>query len=326
MPETAAPPPFDHPVSPGGYQWWYLDALDPEGQRGIVVIAFVGSVFSPYYFRSRRRNQANPEDFCAVNVGLYRRLGKAWCMTERRSASVVRDNRNFRIGPSALRWDGSELVIGLRERCAPFGKALRGEVRARPLIFSSLDVALDRSGRHRWTPWAPLAHVEVDLTEPEVSWHGRGYMDANRGEEPLDRGFDGWSWSRIEDAGVVDIEYELWARDGGRRALALRFDANGCAMRTPGARFGLPVTAWRLSREARGHAPPKLVRTLEDTPFYARSLLSVEGAGGCALGVHEALSLQRFRRAWVRSLLPFRMPRELRASGPRSPVVTTAVD
>jgi carotenoid 1,2-hydratase len=53
------------------------------------------------------------------------------------------------------------------------------------------------------------------------------------------------------------------------------------------------------------------VRTLEDTPFYARSLLSVgNNAGVARLAMHESLDLERFRSPWVRRLLPFRMRRE----------------
>ena len=40
--------PFDSPIPPGGYLWWYLDALSDDGRSGITVIALLGSVFSPY--------------------------------------------------------------------------------------------------------------------------------------------------------------------------------------------------------------------------------------------------------------------------------------
>ena len=33
-------PPFDTPVPPGGYRWWYLDALSDDGRHGITLIAF----------------------------------------------------------------------------------------------------------------------------------------------------------------------------------------------------------------------------------------------------------------------------------------------
>ena len=49
--------------------------------------------------------------------------------------------------------------------------------------------------------------------------------------------------------------------------------------------------------------------TLEDSPFYARSVVSASLLGERADAVHESLSLDRFRAGWVRLLLPFRMPR-----------------
>ena len=51
------------------------------------------------------------------------------------------------------------------------------------------------------------------------------------------------------------------------------------------------------------------MQTLEDGPFYARSLLDTRLLGEPAMAVHESLSLQRFRAPWVQVLLPFRMPR-----------------
>ena len=52
-----------------------------------------------------------------------------------------------------------------------------------------------------------------------------------------------------------------------------------------------------------------LLRTLEDTPFYARSMLSANAGSEEFLVMHESLDLERFRSRWVRTLLPFRMPR-----------------
>ena len=43
------------PVRPGGYAWWYVDALSDDGQHGLTIIAFIGSVFSPYYAWARAR-------------------------------------------------------------------------------------------------------------------------------------------------------------------------------------------------------------------------------------------------------------------------------
>ena len=65
-------PRFDAPVGPGGYAWWYVDAFSEDGQFGLTIIAFIGSVFSPYYAWSGRRD---PLNHCAVNVALYGERG-----------------------------------------------------------------------------------------------------------------------------------------------------------------------------------------------------------------------------------------------------------
>ena len=72
-------PRFDQPVPSGGYLWWYVDALSDDGQHGLTIIAFVGSVFSPYYRSALKHCAADPENHCALNVALYGRkqIGRA---------------------------------------------------------------------------------------------------------------------------------------------------------------------------------------------------------------------------------------------------------
>jgi carotenoid 1,2-hydratase len=53
----------------------------------------------------------------------------------------------------------------------------------------------------------------------------------------------------------------------------------------------------------------QLLRTLEDTPFYARSLIAADVGGERGTGLHESLCMRRFSKGWVQTLLPFRMPR-----------------
>ena len=50
-------------------------------------------------------------------------------------------------------------------------------------------------------------------------------------------------------------------------------------------------------------------QTLEDAPFYARSVLDSRLYGERVEAVHETLDLDRFRLPVVKLMLPFRMPR-----------------
>jgi carotenoid 1,2-hydratase len=68
-----AGPGFALEVAHNGYAWWYIDAISDDGANGLTIIAFIGSVFSPYYKWARRKREADPMEHCALNVSLYGR-------------------------------------------------------------------------------------------------------------------------------------------------------------------------------------------------------------------------------------------------------------
>jgi carotenoid 1,2-hydratase len=156
-------------VARNGYAWWYLDALSDDGRHGLTIIAFLGSVFSPWYAWARRRpGGADPMEHCAINVALYGERGR-WAMTERPAAAVERGPDHLRIGPSALHWDGDSLLVSVKEVAAPVPKRLRGEIRLRPAAaINGRGFILDPAGRHRWQPIAPAARVEVAMEQPAL--------------------------------------------------------------------------------------------------------------------------------------------------------------
>ncbi len=274
-----------------------------------MVIAFVGSVFSPYYYRARQKGLADPEDYCAINVGLYRAEGKRWCMTERSKAALTRDRHQFRVGPSQLRRDGSDLLIDISERSAPLGLAVSGSIKITPQFVSDRSFSLDAAKRHGWQPIAPLGRIEVAMDSPMNRWTGSAYLDTNWGARALEDDFAGWNWTRRAADGQAVLTYAANLCDGGTKTLALEFDASGAVREVPSMpAVTLPTTGWRVHRETRANYHPTIVRTLEDTPFYARSLITA-GSPDAPPVMHESLSLDRFRSSWVRALLPFRMPR-----------------
>jgi carotenoid 1,2-hydratase len=275
------------------------------------VIAFIGSVFSPYYAWARRRGPADPQQFCAVNVALYGPR-KRWALTERRATSLQRDRQTLAIGPSGLAWDGDALTITIAETTVPFPSRLRGTVRVHPAALTGHSETLDAAGRHRWSPIAPVGRVEVAMTAPALRWSGRAYLDSNAGERPLEDDFARWDWSRADLRDGAALLYDVTRRDGTDLSLALRMDAHGQVTRfAPPPAAALPRTGWRVRRTTRADAgfAPRVRQTLEDTPFYARSVLDTRLLGEDAVAVHESLSLDRFRSPIVQLMLPFRMPR-----------------
>lgn len=313
---------FTLPVEPGGYAWWYVDALSDDGEYGLTIIAFVGSVFSPWYARERQRmasegSPARPEQHCAINVALYRARGRdVWAFTEHRE--FERDELHFRLGASELRWAvddrGPHLEITIAEQTAIAGRSIRGRVILRPSASFSPRIELDAAGRHRWYPIAPHARIEAEFERPNLRFSGSGYHDVNEGDEGLEHAFTRWNWSRAElgadrSAILYDIE--------GAKPRAFEFsvaDTRTMATVDPrefGPSVALAQTGWRIDRSIRSDAgtTPRLIRTLEDTPFYSRNLIAVTLRGHATTAVHESVDLLRFSRGWVRFLLPFRIRR-----------------
>ena len=279
-------------------------------------------MFSPYYALARRRGRPDPHHHCALNVALYGTDGPSWSCTERGRQSLARAATSLTIGRSSLAWVGSALEIRLDEVTAPIPSRLRGTVRLHPHAVTSAAFDLDAAGRHRWWPISPCARVEVELDAPSLRWSGHGYLDTNDGDEPLADAFSHWHWSRATLRDGSAVLYDVTRRSGEDASVALRFDASGAAAEEElPARARLPKTRWRVSRETRAEAGhlPAVRHTLEDGPFYARSILDTRLFGEAVPAMHESLSLDRFRSPWVQAMLPFRMPRALRRGGPVSP-------
>jgi carotenoid 1,2-hydratase len=299
---------FDQPVEPGGYAWWYVDALSDDGRHGLAIIALIGSVFSPYYAWSGRRD---PLDHCAVNVALYSPRGNRWAMTERGRSAVLRSRHELAIGRSALSWDGTGLTIKVDEVAVPLPSRIRGTIRVEPTGLNTESFSLDAAGRHLWRPIAPSARVSAEFDAPDLRWSGDGYFDMNAGSEPLETGFVDWTWSRAALSRGSAILYDARRRQEGSVSLALRFDKSGNYEKLkPPPIVQLPTTRWRLARQTRSDdGTAEISRSFEDTPFYARSRISTRLFGENVIGVHESLSLNRFANPMVRLMLPFRMPR-----------------
>jgi len=237
-------------------------------------------------------------------------------MTERGRGAVGRSASRFAVGPSSLDWDGQALTIRVDEIAVPLPARLRGTIRLEPTVRTARSFALDAGGRHHWWPIAPAGRVSVRMERPDLAWDGTGYFDTNRGAESLEAGFADWTWSRAllpadrgRDPGAA-ILYEARRRDGSDLALALRVDRSGrIDAFDPPPPAVLPGTFWRVPRTTRSIGAARVVETLEDAPFYARSVVEQRLFGQTVAAVHESLSLDRFATRWVKLLLPFRMPR-----------------
>lgn len=304
--------PFDVSVPPGGYAWWYFDAATDDGAQVITVIAFVGSVFSPNYARALRHGSGDPEDFCAINIALSAPGRHAWAMTEWPRARVQRRADRFTIGTSEVRRKADRFEIELDELTSPFPWRRRAPLCGRVVIEllapGDDPHALDAAGRHRWYPSGPLARARVELSHPELRFEAAAYHDANSGPEPLIAAFRRWRWYRATTGDATTVFYEGERRDGSSFEIARAYERSGPRPLALRPLWPLRPSRWALRRAMRAAGEARIVRDLEDTPFYARSLVRC-GPGGGVLAIHEHLELERLRARWVQTLLPYRMRR-----------------
>ena len=298
---------FDLPVSNNGYRWWYVDGFSDCGSRGVTLIFFIGTVFSPFYAAARKKGETDPREFVCVNAVFYERKQKLWAMTERRSRDLQASASMLKIGPSSMSYDGESLTVELNERSAPLRRPITGKVVVDMPALTDRCYALHSGGQHRWWPISPAARVKVALNNPNLSWEGTGYVDTNGGSVPLEDTFVDWHWSRAGmDSENTRIVYEAHARDGETCLITLFGDAKtGMASEHAPPRRDLAAgPIWRVARPARSHQGFVVQKTLEDTPFYTRSHLH-DASGNTVM--HESLDLERFAAPWVQHLLPFRM-------------------
>jgi carotenoid 1,2-hydratase len=295
-----------------------VDAVSDCGSYALSVIAFVGSVFSPYYHWAGRRD---PDDHVAFNVALYRRGRNAWAMTERGKASLERDDRHLKIGASRMELQPGRLMIHFDEMALPWPgqrllpRRITGDIEISAESECDAAFALDPEQAHVWSPRLPRARAVVrSQAFPGGGWTGHAYHDVNFGCRPVEQDFIGWDWARgvDRDSGETVILYDAELQDGRRQRLAMRFGDDGVP-----AMFDMP-SAKRLPRGFWGvggsiacdeKAEPAIVQRLEDSPFYRRSLVGARIVGHPIVMVHETLDCRRLAHPLVRLMLPFRMPR-----------------
>jgi carotenoid 1,2-hydratase len=210
-------------------------------------------------------------------------------------------------------WQNGTLHFHLDEIGCPLPKKVRGQVRVTPTAVTGQSFELTADGRHTWQPVAPHATVSVDLEKPDLSWRGNGYIDSNFGVEPLEDGFSDWTWSRAHRQNDSLMYYTANLLEGGQSHLGLKVTNGNCEIVAVPPAETLNKTGWRMARSIRSDSGTTslLKSTLEDTPFYARSLVEAQLRGQRVVTIHESLCLKRFRSPWVRMLLPFRMPRRV---------------
>ncbi|MDP4990677.1 MAG: carotenoid 1,2-hydratase [Marivita lacus] len=283
--------------------------MSSDGTRAVSVIGFIGSVFSPWYRWSGRKN---PENHVCINVATYGPGGR-FTMTDRGTPALRQTQDTFTVGPSSMRWQNGKLVIDINELSGPpLISRVRGTITVTPSAITQVELPLTEDGAHVWRPFGPVSDISVDLEAAGWQWKGHGYFDANFGTRSLEEDFAYWTWGRYPAVGGSTCFYDAIRLDGSELGSGFHFDADGTA-----SEIDLPPqlefkrSLWAVRRETRGDSGfrPRQVMNMLDAPFYSRSMVETQLDGEKTIGVHEALDLTRFRSPFLKPMLAVRVPR-----------------
>ncbi len=323
-------PGAEHLTAPGGFAWYYLDILTPDGD-GLVLIWAYGLPFLPGYAAASRRGRGErPLARPSLNLATYRRgRPDLYLLQELPEEPAAPGTGPLMMGGSSLRTgnrNGERSVEvridtgipGTRER-------LRGTVRlSGPAI--RMDAGNDMPSAHLWSPLSAPAEAEAELTlgaRTVARLRGRGYHDCNASTLPLDSlGIDRWSWGRVPLSDREMVYYLLWP-EGGEAPECL-----GYVFRSDGAVEAVPevtVEAGRPRRTPGGLRFPESLsmrsegrpwleiahrRPAEWGPFYLRMMTDARCASGeRGLGWAEWCRPERVDLARHRPLVRMRVHR-----------------
>lgn len=314
--------------APGGFCWWYVDAIDAEG-NGFVVIWSFGLPFLPGYTSAARAGRAPASaEVPALNVVVYRDGRPDFYLLQRYS-------------PEHASWDGAgswrfgrtrivatdtaggrrDVVLTIDADVPGQIAPLVGEVRLkgalRPEQADAGQSAVDENATHWWSPICAHAHATLALEcgEQAWSWSGPAYHDRNASLSHIDGlGIGRWTWARFCDGNVTRVLYELHPDDRAAEPLVYWItmsDHGGLQVEQPEVverrrargMFGAPHFDRIRLKTSSGDVTIADASVLDDGFFYIRKAVQLHTGERIVAGMAEEVLPARVDRFWHRPLV-----------------------
>lgn len=197
---------FDPEKPPGGYEWWYFDAISLNKNWSLAIIFYEGNPFSPEYIQ---HSSNLPGDHPAVSVSLYHK-GKCeyYSFMEYKSGKFHWDEEEMTasVGTNFFRRSEAggllEYELLLNQSLAS-GHAIDIRLKYLSEILSEDLVEEKDEERHYWNLLQPKAKVTGSVKvngrtgKRSIGFSGTGYHDHNTGHEPMKESFNEWYWGRF---------------------------------------------------------------------------------------------------------------------------------
>lgn len=326
--------PFPSPTAlaaPGGFAWWYLDAVNEAGD-GFVLIWSYGLPFLPGYGGAAREGAGQlPTARPSLNLAVYQGGAERFYLLQEHppTASTLWGEGGADLGLSTLR---TSVVQGMRQldvQVRTTGPDGLGRLEGR-FTLEAPALALDPAAQsapdpHEWRPLATACEVSATLTldgEPLLGGRYRAYHDRNQSAAPLHTlGIEHWIWGRVALPEEERIFYALWPEGGGapqliglvadragqlRPAGPLRVELEGARRTLYGMTRWDAITLWEGPRPWLRVGP---LRTLDSGPFYLRFFAQALAGEQGGFGVVEAVRPDRVDLSWQRPMINTRVHR-----------------
>lgn len=315
--------------APGGFYWWYLDLVDPQGD-GLVLIWSQNLPFLPdVAYGLRSGGLPLPRAHPSLNVVVHQGGRPAFYALQQHPEDA------WSWDPSANRWriGRSTLALTVDEAGAATleadldcpipatGDRLRGTVRVSGRRRQP-GATVRRTSPHLWCPLmtATTGSASLSWGRGSAELTGRAYLDRNESDTALPHlGIDRWWWGRIPLQGRELIYYRVDGETERRElVLEVRDDGSSRLADQPAitlgpnrlGRYGLPHPRTVSFQDPDGQpVSVAMQHMVEDGPFYQRFVVAAEAAGERATGVAELVAPQRIALPGFRPLIEMRVHR-----------------
>ena len=213
---------------PGGFTWWYVDALD-ERLNGMVFIWSFGLPFLPGYLQAARQGRPQiPAEHPSLNIALYRDGRPCFYLLQAYAAHEAEWRPGYwRFGSTEIvrsETNGRRRVTARIDCPVPRSQyRLRGAIEVEgptPHLHPSLTAA--PAPNHEWCPVTGPARCTAEITWNDGApfrLDAPAYHDRNAGNRPFDQlGIDHWIWGRTVGPSGTRIYYLVWPKGNRPRS------------------------------------------------------------------------------------------------------------
>lgn len=303
--------------SPGSYEWWYFDAIDPVQDLSFVIIFYRSNPFSTRKIKESAKKNGHSRLYPALSISVYREEKPVYYSFQEFPGDEFgfdKENMQFHFGDHTFnyseRGDLSTATLQIEQEL-PSGLGIKCSLEYNAARLPKDLFSREMDPEHMWNLIMPRALVEgrillSDNKKKEIiEFRGKGYHDHNRGQVPMKESFTDWYWGRFHFPEYTLIyyimnkvegpQYEAWLIDPDHyiRAQKLLVEKEGSLTNF----FGLKSDRIIRFKGDDLQITVQAGKVVDDGPFYQRfsadAIAESQGRISVAKGLSEYIRPER---------------------------------